>query len=77
MPRTRWYTSRRHDDPTIVCDEGRHVVKIQRGMIAIVPKGTWPPVRSAEGGTTWSATAPGDHIEHDVFDDTADGEPEE
>jgi hypothetical protein len=37
-------------------------------MIAIVPKGTWHRFRSTEGGTTWSATLPGDHIEDDVDD---------
>jgi mannose-6-phosphate isomerase-like protein (cupin superfamily) len=44
-------------------------------MIAIVPKGTWHRFRSAEGGTAWSATLPGDHIEHDV-DDPRTAEPE-
>jgi len=43
-------------------------------MIAIVPKGTWHRFRSAEGGTTWSATLPGDHIELDV-DDPRTAEP--
>jgi len=41
---------------------------LRTGMIAIVPKGTWHRFRSAEGGTTWSATLPGDHIELDVDD---------
>jgi len=44
-------------------------------MIAIVPKGTWHRFRSIEGGTTWSATLPGDHIEDDV-DDPRTAEPE-
>jgi mannose-6-phosphate isomerase-like protein (cupin superfamily) len=43
-------------------------------MIAIVPKGAWHRFRSAEGGTTWSATLPGDHIESDV-DDPRTAEP--
>ena len=37
-------------------------------MIAVVPQGAWHRFRSAEGGTTWSATLPGDHIELDVDD---------
>ncbi len=37
-------------------------------MMAIVPKGARHRFRSAEGGTTWSATLPGDHIELDVHD---------
>jgi quercetin dioxygenase-like cupin family protein len=51
------------------------VCELRAGMIAIVPKGTWHRFRSAEGGTTWSATLPGDHIEHDV-DDPRTAEPE-
>ena len=43
-------------------------------MIAIVPQGAWHRFRSAEGGTTWSATLPGDHIELDV-DDPRTAEP--
>jgi uncharacterized cupin superfamily protein len=35
----------------------------------------WHRFRSAEGGTTWSATLPGDHIESDV-DDPRTAEPE-
>src|SRR5260370_9289473 len=53
----------------IVCDDGPpKSFELRAGMIAIVPKGTWHRFRSAEGGTTWSATLPGDHIEHDVDD---------
>jgi len=53
----------------IVCDDGPPKSFVLRtGMIAIVPKGTWHRFRSAEGGTTWSATLPGDHIELDVDD---------
>jgi hypothetical protein len=37
-------------------------------MIAVVPQGAWHRFRSAAGGTTWSATLPGDHIELDVDD---------
>ncbi len=37
-------------------------------MIAVVPRGAWHRFHSAEGGTTWSATLPGDHIELDVND---------
>jgi mannose-6-phosphate isomerase-like protein (cupin superfamily) len=51
----------------IVCDDGlpRSFV-LRAGTIAIVPKGAWHRFRSAEGGTTFSATIPGDHIERDV-----------
>ena len=53
----------------IVCDDGPpKSFKVRAGMIAIVPKGTWHRFRSAEGGTTWSATLPGGHIELDVDD---------
>jgi mannose-6-phosphate isomerase-like protein (cupin superfamily) len=53
----------------IVCDDGPPKSFVLRtGMIAIVPKGTWHRFRSAEGGTIWSATLPGDHIELDVDD---------
>ena len=59
----------------IVCDEGPpKSFELRAGMIAIVPKGTWHRFRSAEGGTTWSATLPGDHIELDV-DDPRTAEP--
>src|SRR5579872_5014378 len=51
----------------IVCDDGLPKSFVLRaGTIAIVPKGAWHRFRSAEGGTTFSATIPGDHIEHDV-----------
>jgi mannose-6-phosphate isomerase-like protein (cupin superfamily) len=53
----------------IVCDDGPpKSFELRAGMIAIVPKGTWHRFRSTEGGTTWSATLPGDHIEDDVDD---------
>ena len=59
----------------IVCDDGPpKSFELRAGMIAIVPKGTWHRFRSAEGGTTWSATLPGDHIELDV-DDPRTAEP--
>jgi quercetin dioxygenase-like cupin family protein len=59
----------------IVCDDGPpKSFAVRAGMIAIVPKGTWHRFRSAEGGTTWSATLPGDHIELDV-DDPRTAEP--
>lgn len=59
----------------IVCDDGPpKSFAVQAGMIAVVPKGTWHRFRSAEGGTTWSATLPGDHIESDV-DDPRTAEP--
>src|SRR5258708_34354926 len=59
----------------IVCDDGPPKSFVVRaGMIAIVPKGTWHRFRSAEGGTIWSATLPGDHIELDV-DDPRTAEP--
>ena len=53
----------------IVCDDGppRSFV-VRAGMIVIVPRGAWHRFRSAEGGTSWSATLPGDHIELDVND---------
>jgi len=53
----------------IVCDDGPpKSFELRAGMMAVVPKGTWHRFRSAEGGTTWSATLPGDHIELDVDD---------
>ena len=59
----------------IVCDDGPpKSFVVQAGMIAVVPKGTWHRFRSAEGGTSWSATLPGDHIESDV-DDPRTAEP--
>ena len=59
----------------IVCDNGPpKSFEVQAGMIAVVPKGTWHRFRSAEGGTSWSATLPGDHIESDV-DDPRTAEP--
>ena len=59
----------------IVCDDGPpKSFAVQAGMIAVVPKGTWHRFRCAEGGTTWSATLPGDHIELDV-DDPRTAEP--
>jgi quercetin dioxygenase-like cupin family protein len=59
----------------IVCDDGPPKSFVVRaGMIAVVPRGAWHRFRSAEGGTTWSATDPGDHIELDV-DDPRTAEP--
>jgi len=59
----------------IVCDDGpAKSFEVRAGMIAIVPKGTWHRFRCAEGGTSWSATLPGDHIELDV-DDPRTAEP--
>jgi mannose-6-phosphate isomerase-like protein (cupin superfamily) len=53
----------------IVCDDGPpKSFEVRAGMIAIVPQGAWHRFRSAEGGTSWSATLPGDHIELDVDD---------
>jgi mannose-6-phosphate isomerase-like protein (cupin superfamily) len=53
----------------IVCDDGPpKSFVIRAGMIAVVPQCAWHRFRSAEGGTTWSATLPGDHIELDVDD---------
>ncbi len=56
----------------IVCDDGppRSFV-VRAGMIVIVPRGAWHRFRSAEGGTSWSATLPGDHIELEVDDPRA------
>src|SRR5205823_1564434 len=59
----------------IVCDDGRpRSFDLRAGMIAIVPQGAWHRVRSADGGTTFSATIPGDHVELDV-DDPRRGSP--
>jgi quercetin dioxygenase-like cupin family protein len=59
----------------IVCDDGPpKSFVLHAGMIAVVPQGAWHRFRSAEGGTTWSATLPGDHIELDV-DDPRTAEP--
>jgi len=53
----------------IVCDDGPPKSFVLRaGMIAVVPRGAWHRFHSTEGGTTWSATLPGDHIELDVND---------
>jgi mannose-6-phosphate isomerase-like protein (cupin superfamily) len=53
----------------IVGDDGPpRSFEVRAGTIAIVPQGTWHRFRSAEGGTSWSATLPGDHIELDVDD---------
>jgi mannose-6-phosphate isomerase-like protein (cupin superfamily) len=53
----------------IVCDDGPPKSFVLRpGMIAVVPQGAWHRFRSTEGGTTWSATLPGDHIELDIDD---------
>src|SRR6266481_1172453 len=53
----------------IVCDNGPPKSFVLRaGMIAVVPRCAWHRFHSAEGGTTWSATLPGDHIELDVND---------
>jgi mannose-6-phosphate isomerase-like protein (cupin superfamily) len=60
----------------IVCDDGPpRSFELRAGMIAVVPKGTWHRFRCAEGGTTFSATLPGDHIESDA-DDPRTAEPE-
>jgi mannose-6-phosphate isomerase-like protein (cupin superfamily) len=59
----------------IVCDNGPpQSFGLRAGMIAIVPQGTWHRFRSPEGGATWSATLPGDHIEDDA-DDPRTAEP--
>jgi quercetin dioxygenase-like cupin family protein len=53
----------------IVCDDGPpKSFELRAGMIAVVPQGAWHRFYSAAGGTTWSATLPGDHIELDVHD---------
>jgi quercetin dioxygenase-like cupin family protein len=53
----------------IVCDDGPPKSFVLRaGMVAIVPRGVWHRFHSTEGGTTWSATLPSDHIELDVND---------
>jgi quercetin dioxygenase-like cupin family protein len=59
----------------IVCDDGpTKSFELRAGTIAIVPQGAWHRVLSADGGTTFSATIPGDHIELDV-DDPRKGTP--
>ena len=59
----------------IVCDDGpTRSFALRPGTIAIVPQGAWHRVLSADGGTTFSATIPGDHIELDV-DDPRTGTP--
>jgi quercetin dioxygenase-like cupin family protein len=53
----------------IVCDDGPpKSFELRAGMIAVVPQSAWHRFYSAAGGTTWSATLPGDHIELDVHD---------
>jgi mannose-6-phosphate isomerase-like protein (cupin superfamily) len=53
----------------IVCDDGRpKSFALRAGMMVVVPHGAWHRFLSPEGGTTWSATLPGDHIELDVAD---------
>ncbi|HEU0218892.1 MAG TPA: cupin domain-containing protein [Stellaceae bacterium] len=53
----------------IICDDGppRSFV-LHAGMLAVVPQGAWHRFRCVDGGTTLSATFPGDHIEVDVDD---------
>src|SRR5258707_5686932 len=59
----------------IVCDNGPPKSFVLRaGMMVVVPQGAWHRFRSAGGGTSWSATLPGDHIELDV-DDPRTAEP--
>src|SRR5262245_693798 len=59
----------------IVCDDGPpRSFEVRAGMIAVVPRGAWHRFRSADGGTTFSATIPGDHINLDV-DDPRTAEP--
>ena len=53
----------------IVCDDGPpKSFELRAGMIAVVPKDAWHRVLSEEGGTTFSATLPGKHIDLDVDD---------
>ena len=60
----------------IVCDNGPPKSFVLRaGMMVVVPQGAWHRFRSAGGGTSWSATLPGDHIELDV-DDPRTAEPQ-
>jgi mannose-6-phosphate isomerase-like protein (cupin superfamily) len=59
----------------IVCDDGPKSFSLRPGMIALVPKGAWHRFRSPEGGSTFSVTFPGDHIELDI-DDPRTAEPE-
>src|ERR1700730_2322685 len=60
----------------IVCDDGPpKSFEVHAGMIAMIPKRAGHGFRCAEGGTTWSATLLGDHIESDV-DDPRTAEPE-
>ncbi len=60
----------------IVCGDGPPKSFVLRaGTMVIVPRRAWHRFRSPEGGTSWSATLPGDHIERDV-DDPRTAEPE-
>jgi quercetin dioxygenase-like cupin family protein len=53
----------------IVCDDGPpKSFELRAGMMAVVPQGAWHRVHSANGGTSFSATIPGDHIDLDVDD---------
>jgi mannose-6-phosphate isomerase-like protein (cupin superfamily) len=52
----------------IVENGGPQTYALDAGMMTIVPAGAWHRFRSAEGGTSVSATVPGDHIELDIDD---------
>jgi quercetin dioxygenase-like cupin family protein len=53
----------------IVCDDGPpQSFELRAGMIAVVPKDAWHRVSSEKGGTTFSVTLPGEHINLDVDD---------
>src|SRR5499427_6903910 len=53
----------------IVCDDGPpRSFELRAGMIAVVPKDAWHRVLSQEGGTTFSVTLPGEHMNLDVDD---------
>jgi mannose-6-phosphate isomerase-like protein (cupin superfamily) len=52
----------------IVERDGPRSYALGAGMLTVVPAGAWHRFRSPDGGTTWSATMPGPHIELDVDD---------
>ena len=53
----------------IVCDDGPpRSFELRAGMMVVVPQGAWHRFHSADGGTTFSATLPGEHIDLDVDD---------
>jgi mannose-6-phosphate isomerase-like protein (cupin superfamily) len=52
----------------IVGKGGPQSFPVSAGMLAVVPRGAWHRVHSADGRTVMSATLPGEHIDLDVED---------